>query len=1796
MVVKLKDSQVFKNIYVKEFLDDQQEEIRFPHTVCVSGVKIGGVPNAGTEGDAPFIRTTKAVRFEVTPTDTIIIRGRFQTLPLAIYGWTLPPAPGQRLALLPTVESIAPAAAQPPIYAAPPQKAQPGLVLSDLPRPAIQALQKVLPHWKTVGASYRKMQRAGPMPAEALDALLKLTDTSKRTGMETAGGVKDEPENWLANGMDFGDSKDPAASVVMDSQDIGTAAAEMAAAWCGLLTSEVAPRVALDCSVAGLATATLVCACPRFALTFIEKGGVPGLTSILAMYRAPPFALRLAIAALASLVASCGASGCEAVLEWNNLDTAADEEMTEAAAAELDGEAAEQPLAEAADAQANAVADETAMTSQVKEEAADMDEDVLPDVKPDSEDATETQLDDMPTPERLSPQHQEEDDVAAPASPEARDDQNGVKRKARDHDDAERDSKRRTQDNDQGPDPKSGDKHSSRKDASNGRPSEDELGRGSRRSASRDQTDATSPSRDRRRRSREPSGRKERRSSDRRAASQGPDGTSDRTRLKKEDSDSDASSNGDDSVAAPEPATVGCYEQLTRIMLTNMPSKVLETGTSLLHRLQFYELAARFLVAGSQLLDLPQMEDPVQMRDASAMVSEASSALISLAEALSEPWAACEPSQAAIPSVGAATGGWLAELQPPSIDGWALELMAGRQVLPVLAAVLHVPVLYIIGLEQSGSLDSQASAFQAQFSQPLVTGTKQLLAVLTSRPAGLHFLLHHAAAATAIVGALDATNAHMEMGDTQRASKAPPRKGASVEVAGCLATVLTASHALRGLSNPDLEETPGLATLQGLVELLADESKRAAVVDTLVCTQGVLPALARLMEAPMQASKSEAGAAPVASPAALLAIGEANGLQVLERALRCCTIGVAASTTDGHWVAFAGEAIDVMVFGITRQNVCQALCSATLTMSALLQQLRPLTPELSSTACLDALLMVHAAMSSCPEALATLRGQPPSQAQLPCLQARQAAAAALKCWVDREDWQPTLLPTIFSSGSHALFSAPLISAQAPMDNFTAVCLLGDLFPAEWPPAGGLRRGTTHHPAPTEMRNRVAFAKSIEPATVLFRQLIKEAANSESRIMRCGLVRLCARASGLGGGMGMFLAGPLVEELKEEVASSSPLDSRRMLELLVPLVYRPAMKAAFLDLKVAGMLARLLNRLVPMVADSTEAGQLCTMAMEVITILFNPEVCLNPSATGHHRICDECPSTAEAATLMALLMASLPRMGPNAHLAKRVLKGLAAHVPGRLALRHAAAKWQAQLAQQQGAPAPPGQANKEALEWAATQLWQMGEQRGGDSGMQGVCTEVAGILEEVANHQEEEESPDSPAPASAPARFSAAVKSAMVAARAAGLNPSAAQCRSELSESSSAAALIYDSATRMFWRNMQARATSSNVPPLGRTPVQWEVPEEVKLGPPSSYLGPGLAPRKHPRTAALDSMLPSAAAGAAVVKTAEPTKPGNSMLADMPGADLPPVIAPARAGRMGRGRGGAGSSRPASVHVDDFEGKGMPQLKSAVAAKTPTPPKQPPPPAHPPMPTHPAPPVAKPAPPPGNPPASPAPVSTPKGAVASESTIVSRAGKPAMNRPMGVKPVIMRSSSATALQSASSGSTPKAATGVMPSPSAGPRPPAAVRPPARLGPAAPGPKPAAIPSTPSAHPPPSKLAVTPITGGAAGIKPSPGSTGGTNLKWQRTAPGPAAAQPGPSQPVSGSSAPTAEASAATAQGAAQAALDASDRGESAQNIVSALANKEAIMALLQDKVKLANLLQKNPVLMQTLKARLSNMGK
>jgi hypothetical protein len=44
-------------------------------------------------------------------------------------------------------------------------------------------------------------------------------------------------------------------------------------------------------------------------------------------------------------------------------------------------------------------------------------------------------------------------------------------------------------------------------------------------------------------------------------------------------------------------------------------------------------------------------------------------------------------------------------------------------------------------------------------------------------------------------------------------------------------------------------------------------------------------------------------------------------------------------------------------------------------------------------------------------------------------QARQALAAALRCWVEGGAWTPELMPTLFAGGAPLTGDAPLITAQ-----------------------------------------------------------------------------------------------------------------------------------------------------------------------------------------------------------------------------------------------------------------------------------------------------------------------------------------------------------------------------------------------------------------------------------------------------------------------------------------------------------------------------------------------------------------------------------------------------------------------------------------------------------------------------------------------------------------------------------------------------------------------------------------------
>lgn len=87
----------------------------------------------------------------------------------------------------------------------------------------------------------------------------------------------------------------------------------------------------------------------------------------------------------------------------------------------------------------------------------------------------------------------------------------------------------------------------------------------------------------------------------------------------------------------------------------------------------------------------------------------------------------------------------------------------------------------------------------------------------------------------------------------------------------------------------------------------------------------------------------------------------------------------------------------------------------------------------------------------------------------------------------------------------------MLSLQAARSVYTSLCLLGDLFPAEWPPPQA-RRGAPH-PPPTHRPYRIALCNALEPVLASFKSAVAMAVQSESRVMRAVLVRLCARAAG-----------------------------------------------------------------------------------------------------------------------------------------------------------------------------------------------------------------------------------------------------------------------------------------------------------------------------------------------------------------------------------------------------------------------------------------------------------------------------------------------------------------------------------------------------------------------------------------------------------------------------------------------------------------------------------------------------------
>ena len=470
----------------------------------------------------------------------------------------------------------------------------------------------------------------------------------------------------------------------------------------------------------------------------------------------------------------------------------------------------------------------------------------------------------------------------------------------------------------------------------------------------------------------------------------------------------------------------------------------------------------------------------------------------------------------------------------------------------------------------------------------------------------------------------------------------------------------------------------------------------------------------------------------------------------------------------------------------------------------------------------------------------------------PCHQvvlSRRYVAFAIRCWIEMRDWKPQPLSVALlgfnfvvehtfsrdpwcgteninmlrstpnqgdvASGLEASpsFSLPPVS---PKQLLAAISIVGDLCPDEWPPPGRRARGRSASnekavmPPPTDRKWRLSLAHSFEGCKKVFAHLIEMSISSESAIVRALTVRVLTRCSGLGGGMAPFLVSPIVSVL-EQVSNSLTVahDARLILELLVPLVYRPAIKAAILETQALLHLDKILSIIVtgassnPPSVEEKDAFSIVTMILELLTAMYNAEIALDPSTTPEFDV----PTASKGAAIAATLLQHIENLGPNLQLSHRVLRLMTSTAAGRGALRLAAINLHFKSTGQEIPSTEEKKRILSAAQWVAKKFWQASSQAKKQGNPFSVIgADIADIMKEICASMETD-SELVATPPTAAVRFAAAAQAAVAAVQ--NLKDSM-PCEDQYNSDpivmlDLAIKDIFDQSVKMFWRNRDARS-------------------------------------------------------------------------------------------------------------------------------------------------------------------------------------------------------------------------------------------------------------------------------------------------------------------------------------------------------------------------------------------------------
>lgn len=390
------------------------------------------------------------------------------------------------------------------------------------------------------------------------------------------------------------------------------------------------------------------------------------------------------------------------------------------------------------------------------------------------------------------------------------------------------------------------------------------------------------------------------------------------------------------------------------------------------------------------------------------------------------------------------------------------------------------------------------------------------------------------------------------------------------------------------------------------------------------------------------------------------------------RVLVCATEIFSASLADNMWLHRVGTAMDICDIASNRSLAATLMESVTTSVCLFVEHLSKSanSVKIDNLPLLCALLKAHASICLESRAMMDIALQDFNNSySLVMRKIRCNLANSLKCWIDSPRMTPRVIPTALNGAISAPLENGCTVSFSPASLPSLSMLLGDVFPSEWP-----KPGHKNHLLPEDRKYRAALTEEIESCIASFEHFVSCCITSETTYVQASALRFLSKGAGLGGGMGSFLMGILSSRFNE-ITSTHTLgayalyDLRKILEILVPLMYQPSIKAAALDTSVPLNLAKLVERIIQQSSnpdsshDRDELSSIMTMILECITVLADPSITLDVFKTSTSSATDVLGK--DAGSLMScIILDHIAVLGENIPLALNLLRLMGHNQRGR----------------------------------------------------------------------------------------------------------------------------------------------------------------------------------------------------------------------------------------------------------------------------------------------------------------------------------------------------------------------------------------------------------------------------------------------------------------------------------------------------------------------------------------------------